>query len=99
MARTVVVSKKGTKIARKTKAEKAKDKLVQALSADKIVLLGLPLQTIQLLEHYVKYHIEDGEPVLLREVLRLTHRMMPKSMAKSKIRGILGKKQSKARLK
>ena len=90
MARTIKVTKKGAKITRKTKTEKAKEKLVQALSADKIVLLGLPLQTIQILEFYLKHHVCDGEPVLLREVLRLTHRMLPKSQAKSKIRGILG---------
>ena len=57
---------------------------------------GLPhanevLQALEILDQYVKKHLLDGEPVFLREILRLVHKMLPKGPQKSKIRGILCK--------
>ena len=91
MARTVSIAKRGQKISKASKSQKAKEKLVQLLKSNKLTLVGLPLQCIQLLEYYMKNHIHDGEPVMLREVLRLAHKLLPLSPAKSKLRGILGK--------
>ena len=49
----------------------------------------LNMQSWELLDSYVKKHLLDAEPVLLRDILRLIHKNMPKSPQKTKIRGIL----------
>ena len=59
---------------------------------------GLPhasevLQALEMLDQYVKKHLLDGEPVLLREILRMVHKMLPKGPQKSKVRGILCKSE------
>ena len=44
---------------------------------------------LEILENYCKYHVLSAEPEVLRELLRATHKMLPKGPPKTKIRGIL----------
>ena len=72
------------------KTLKAREKLAREFGRKRLTIHGIPLQALQLLDYYAKHHILDAEPVLLREILRTVHRMLPKSPQKSKLRGILG---------
>lgn len=74
-----------------SKIKSGKTKLVRLFETKKLQMIGLPLQGVEILENYIKHHIIDGEPIILRELCRLVHRMLPPSPQKSKMRGILGK--------
>ena len=47
-------------------------------------------QVLAILEDYCKRHFSSMEPWVLRELLRVAHKSLPKGAPKSKIRGILG---------
>lgn len=47
------------------------------------------IHALEILEEYTKRHVVSVEPVVLREILRTAHRMLPPGPPKSKIRGIL----------
>ena len=83
--------KKRAPLSTHAKTLKAREKLAREFGRNRLTLHGIPLQALQLLDYYAKYHILDAEPVLFREILRTVHRMLPKSPQKSKLRGILGK--------
>lgn len=94
--KSVTTAKKTTK-ARSSKmpgvnaAERTRVELQQLFERERLDLSGSVVQSLEILDSYLKRHLLDAEPVILREILRLLHRMMPKGPQKSKVRGILGK--------
>ena len=44
---------------------------------------------LEILDEYVKRHLIDGEPMILRELIRMVHSSLPPGPQKSKARGIL----------
>ena len=75
---------------KKNHQQESRTKLIRLFKRNNLKLVGLSLQSIQVLETYIKMHIVDGEPLLLREICRMVLRLLPKSPQKTRLRGILG---------
>ena len=85
------LTRKVAKVPGVNAAERTRVELQQLFERERLDLSGSVVQSLEILDGYLKRHLLDSEPVMLREILRLLHRMMPKGPQKSKIRGILGK--------
>ena len=68
--------------------------LDRAFTGNDLPLCGSVTQALDILDGYMKKHLLDAEPIVLREVLRLVHKMLPAGPQKSKIRGTLGKRKN-----
>ena len=75
-------------------AMKVTGKLEEAFASQELVLSGSEAQVLEILDQYLKKHLLEGEPYVLREILRLVHRTLPKGPQKSRVRGILCKKNA-----
>ena len=79
-------TKKGTRRPRRSEFQKLKDDCQETEYA-----IGPEgSQVLAVLEDYCKRHFSSMEPWVLRELLRVAHKSLPKGAPKSKIRGILG---------
>ena len=96
MTRTAAkATKKGSKsISSKSKAalEKSKKKLTLGFRGKLLDLSSSVLQSLEILDAYMKRHLLDAEPYMFREILRMVHKTLPIGPQKTKIRGVLGKK-------
>ena len=77
----------------KAKLEKAKQKLLIGFRGKLLDMSSSVLQSLEILDAYMKRHIMDAEPALFREILRMVHKVLPSGPQKTKIRGVLGKNE------
>ena len=70
-------------------ARSESENLLLECQSKKYELTNEATHALEILEEYTKRHVVSVEPVVLREILRTTHRVLPPGPPKSKIRGIL----------
>lgn len=97
MTRTAATKKTKTS-AKKAPTSKAaallnsKRKLKATFDQQLLELSNSVLQSLELLDFFMKRHLLNAEPYLFREILRVVHKTLPKGPQKTKVRGVLGKK-------